>query len=93
VIAGVAVAIVWSRIFSPHRHSQPLSESNFASKRPGWFTDPDWAVPGLVIMSLWGVGAAHHHLPGGLAGHPSRSSRRAVDGANVLQRFRHVTLP
>ncbi|HQY92821.1 MAG: sugar ABC transporter permease [Caldilinea sp.] len=95
VIAGVAVAIVWSRIFSPQIGIlNPFLESNFGIKGPGWFTDPDWAVPGLVIMSLWGVGGGIIIYLAGLQGIPTSLFDAAkVDGANVLQRFRHVTLP
>jgi len=95
VIAGVAVAIVWSRIFSPQVGIlNPFLENVFGIKGPGWFTDPNWAVPGLVIMSLWGVGGGIIIYLGGLQGIPTSLFDAAkVDGASALQRFRHVTLP
>lgn len=95
VIAGVAVAIVWSRIFSPQVGIlNPFLESTFGIEGPGWFTDPNWAVPGLVIMSLWGVGGGVIIYLAGLQGIPTSLFDAAkVDGANALQRFRHVTLP
>lgn len=95
VIAGVAVAIVWSRIFSPQVGIlNPFLESTLGIKGPGWFTDPNWAVPGLVIMSLWGVGGGVIIYLAGLQGIPTSLFDAAkVDGASALQRFRHVTLP
>jgi multiple sugar transport system permease protein len=95
VVAGVAVAIVWSRIFSPQVGIlNPFLEDAFGIKAPGWFTDPSWAVPGLVIMSLWGVGGGIIIYLAGLQGIPTSLFDAAkVDGANALQRFRHVTLP
>lgn len=95
VIAGVAVAIVWSRIFSPQVGIlNPFLEGTFGIKAPGWFTDPSWAVPGLVIMSLWGVGGGIIIYLAGLQGIPTSLFDAAkVDGANALQRFRHVTIP
>ena len=95
VIAGVAVAIVWSRIFSPQVGIlNPFLENAFGIQGPGWFTEPNWAVPGLVIMSLWGVGGGVIIYLAGLQGIPTALFDAAkVDGANAMQRFRHVTVP
>jgi len=95
VIAGVAVAIVWSRIFSPQGGLlNPFLERTLGIQGPGWFTDPSWAIPGLVIMSLWGVGGGVIIYLAGLQGIPTSLYDAArVDGANALQRFRYVTLP
>ena len=61
---------------------------------PGWTTDPAWIKPGLVLMSLWGVGstaiiylAALRQVPVDLY----EASR--LDGAGAWRQFRSVTLP
>lgn len=61
---------------------------------PGWFTDPDWAKLGLIILSLWGVGVGTLTFLAGLKEIPQSLLEAAgIDGANSWQKFRHVTLP
>ena len=95
VVAGVAVAILWVRLLSPKNGLlNPFLEQVFGIEGPGWFTDPDWAIPALVLMSLWGVGGSMIIYLAGLQGVPTSLYDAAkVDGANALLRFRHVTLP
>ena len=61
---------------------------------PNWTTDPTWVKPGLVLMSLWTVGAsvvillaALHNVPGDLY------DAAQLDGAGWWSSFFHVTLP
>jgi multiple sugar transport system permease protein len=95
VIAGVAVALMWMRIFNARIGLlNPMLDKLFGIKGPGWLNDPDWAMPALVIMSLWGVGGNMIIYLAGLQGVPTALYDAAkVDGANLWQRFRHVTLP
>lgn len=95
VIAGVAVALLWGRIFNPKAGIlNPMIEAIFHIKGPGWLSDPQWAVPALVIMGLWGVGGGMIIYLAGLQGVPTDFYDAAkVDGANLFQRFRHITLP
>lgn len=61
---------------------------------PSWFTDPSWAKPALVLMSLWGTGNAMVIYLAGLQDVPKELYEAAeIDGANGLRRFWHVTLP
>lgn len=60
----------------------------------GWFSDPKWAKLGLIILSLWGMGASTLIFLAGLKDIPqSLLEAAAIDGANSWQRLRHVTLP
>ena len=94
VIAGVAVALLWARIFDPKFGILNPFLANFGIKGPGWFSDPDWAISALVIMSLWGVGGNVIIYLAGLQGVPTDLYDAAkVDGATAWQRFRYVTLP
>lgn len=94
VIAGVAVALLWGRIFDPKFGILNPFLAHLGIKGPGWLADPQWAVPALVIMSLWSVGGNIIIYLAGLQGVPTDLYDAAkVDGATAWQRFRHVTLP
>jgi multiple sugar transport system permease protein len=94
VISGVAVAILWMRIFNPRLGWLNHFLQIFEIKGPGWLQDPQWAVPSLVIMSLWSVGGAMIIYLSGLQSVPTSLYDSAkIDGANVLQEFVHITLP
>ena len=61
---------------------------------PAWLGDPNWAKPALVLMSVWGVGNSMIIYLAGLQDVPrALQEAAALDGANVWQRFWHVTLP
>ena len=58
VIAGVAVALLWSRIFDPKFGILNPFLAQFGIKGPGWLSDPQWAVTALVIMRFFSGGSA-----------------------------------
>jgi multiple sugar transport system permease protein len=61
---------------------------------PQWTTDPNWIKPGIVLMSLWTVGASVVIFLAALREVPEQLYEAAtVDGASPRQRFRYVTLP
>jgi multiple sugar transport system permease protein len=66
----------------------------FGINGPNWTTDPTWVKPGLVIMSLWTVGASVIILLAALQEVPEELLDAArVDGAGWWHRLWHVTLP
>jgi multiple sugar transport system permease protein len=61
---------------------------------PLWFNDPSWSKPGLVSLSLWGVGDIMIIFLAGLLNVPGELYEAAcLDGANAWRRFRHITIP
>jgi multiple sugar transport system permease protein len=61
---------------------------------PGWNSDVHWAMPSLVLMSLWGVGNTVIVYLAGLQDVPRELYEAAdLDGAGPLGRIFHVTLP
>ncbi|MGN7942065.1 carbohydrate ABC transporter permease [Virgibacillus sp. 6R] len=62
---------------------------------PHWLTDPRWVIPSIALLSIWwGLGYNMVIFLAGLQG-ISKSYYEAaeIDGANALQKFRHITLP
>jgi multiple sugar transport system permease protein len=95
VVTGVATAMLWMLLLNPD-----VGGVNFVLRRlgvahpPGWFTDEHWAMPGLILMSLWSVGTMMLTFLAGLQSVPEELQDAAqVDGAGAWGRFRHVTLP
>jgi len=61
---------------------------------PRWFSDPNWAVPALNLIALWGVGNAMIILLAGLQNVPTEILEAAtIDGASGVQRFWYITIP
>jgi len=53
-----------------------------------------WAVPGFIIMGLWGAGGGMLLYLAGLQGIPTALYEAAeIDGANSWQRFWQITIP
>jgi multiple sugar transport system permease protein len=66
----------------------------FGLQAPFWFDDPAWAKPGLIVMSLWGIGYLTLIFLAGLQDVPvSLLEAAEIDGANTWQKFWHVTIP
>ena len=61
---------------------------------PNWFSDPAWALPGLVLLGIWGIGNMMLIFLAGLQGVPTELYEAVkVDGGGAWARFRHVTMP
>ena len=59
-----------------------------------WATRSETALQALIIMNLWGVGAGTVIWLAGLKSVPRELYEAAsIDGANLLQRLRSITIP
>jgi len=95
VTSSVAVALVWTWLYNP---SYGLINSVLMSlgiQGPGWLSDMKWALPSIVLMTVWqGVGYNMILFLAGLQGVPSQLHEAAkMDGAGSWQRFWKITLP
>jgi len=94
IVASVAAAVLWSWILNPKFGPVNGALRLFGIKGPAWFSDPHYALWGLVIMSTWGVGGEMLIFLAGLKGIPQHLYEAAeIDGAARWARFTHVTLP
>ncbi len=61
---------------------------------PNWLIEPGWAIPALVIMSLWGIGQSVVIYVAALQDVPAQLHEAAmIDGMGALRRLWHITLP
>lgn len=95
VTSWVVVALVWKWLLNPSNGLVNHLLGALGLGQPGWWTDPSWALPSVILASAWkDLGFVMVILLAGLQAIPSDVLEAAeVDGATGWQRFRHVTLP
>lgn len=91
----VAIALIWTMIFHPQ-----LGVLNFMLSLVGigpqlWTTHPNTVIPSLVLVETWQwTPLVMLIVLGGLASIPTEPYESAlIDGANMWQMFRYITLP
>jgi multiple sugar transport system permease protein len=95
LIPHVALAIVWLWVFNAqYGIVNSLLWQLFRIAGPGWLASPKWSKPTIILMSIWTVGQAVVTYLAGLQDVPQALYDAAeVDGANPIQKVRHVTIP
>ncbi|MGC4107885.1 MAG: sugar ABC transporter permease [Thermomicrobiales bacterium] len=94
VMSGVAVATLWKWIFNPDFGILNLLLEKIGIRGPAWLADETWALPALILTSLWTVGGSMLIFLAGLQGIPQDLYEAAeLDGAGAWNRFRNITLP
>jgi multiple sugar transport system permease protein len=95
VLSTVAVAVLWLSLLNPDvgAINQILRAIGIANP-PRWLLSPDWAVPAVVLMGLWGVGGGAIIYLAGLQNiSPHLYEAADIDGANSIQKFFNITIP
>lgn len=91
----VAGALVWKWLLS--KDYGPVNEilSFVGVEGPAWLQDPIWAMPGIVLASIWkDMGFFGLILLGGLQGvSPNYYEAAEIDGAGQWRKFTNITLP
>lgn len=93
---AVALAVLWVWIFHPSLGPVNTMLGWIGIDGPGWLTSKQWALPALIIITVWaGVGGNTMLIfLAGLQGVPKELLEAAeIDGAGAWARFRNVTLP
>jgi multiple sugar transport system permease protein len=94
VVSGVAVALLWGWVLNPEFGLVNQGLKAIGVSGPRWFASEDWAVPGVVLIAVWGTGTNMLLYLAGLQAVPTELQEAArIDGANAWQVFRHVTVP
>jgi multiple sugar transport system permease protein len=94
IVPMVAASILWIWILNPEGGAINLVLEHLGIQGPLWLQSANWSKPALILMGLWGAGSGMIIWLAGLKGIPqSMYEAASVDGANMWQQFRHVTLP
>lgn len=95
LVPAVASAMLWVWLLNPQFGLiNTLLKQFFGIKGPPWLGNTKWALPSLIIMSLWGVGGPMLIYLAGLQGIPTEYYEAAkIDGANAWKSFRYITIP
>ena len=94
VVPVVASATIWRWGLNPEFGPINYPLKLLGLPAPRWLTDPDWIVPSIVFIGLWGLGNSVLIFLASITSVPRTFYEAAeVDGANLWARFRHVTLP
>jgi multiple sugar transport system permease protein len=94
VVPFVASALLWRYLFN--KDFGPINGFLEWIGLDGinWLGSTDWALPSLVIISVWGGAISTIIYVAGLQHIPDHLHEAArIDGANGRQQFRYVTLP
>jgi multiple sugar transport system permease protein len=90
----VASAFLWMWVFNPDYGLANVFLQFVGLPPSKWLFDEDMAKPSFIIMSLWGLGSAMIIFLADLQGVPEQLyEAAAIDGANAIRRFFHITIP
>ncbi len=95
VTSWVVVALMWRWLLNPQSGIVNSALALVGLAGPGWWADPAWAMPSVIIASAWkDLGFVMVLLLAGLQSIPDEYYEAAqVDGASRWARFRYITLP
>jgi multiple sugar transport system permease protein len=94
ILPSVATSVVFLWLLNPEIGLVNRLLRAVGIAGPEWLQSPQWALPSLVLMSLWAVGGSMVIYLAGLKDIPVYLYEAAlIDGATAWQRLRHVTLP
>ena len=95
VTSWVAVSLIWKWLLNPQYGLINYGLSLIGIKGPGWLFDPSWALPGVILTSVWkDMGFVTVIYLAGLQEIPEHLfEAAALDGATPWQRFRTITWP
>lgn len=97
IVPEIVTALAWKSIYDPiFGGLNPILQSVGLIDKPlGWLSDPQLAMPSVIAVNVWkGIPFYTLLLLAGLKAIDREQLEAAeVDGANMIKRFRHVTLP
>lgn len=94
IVSAVAIAVLWTWILNPVYGPVNGVIRALGGVGPKWFSDPKYALWGIIMMSPWGAGGEMLIFFAGLKGIDKQLYEAAqLDGAGTLARFFRITIP
>ena len=95
IVSYVAVAMVWQWLYNEDYGLINSLLGSLGLYQPPWLTSTEWAMPSVIIMTIWkNLGFNMIIFLAGLQGISTSYYEAAyIDGASTLQRFFHITVP
>ena len=89
----VAASLIWKSLLSPQYGAMNGILAIFGIEGPGWLTDEKWAMPAIVLVSVWkDMGFFGLMLLSGMVGIDRTYYEAAeIDGAGPWTRFLKIT--
>lgn len=90
----VAASLIWKSILAPQYGAMNNILALFGIEGPGWLLDEKWAMPAIVLVSVWkDMGFFGLILLSGMVGiNRSYYEAAEIDGAGAWTRFLKITL-
>jgi len=94
IVPAVANAVLWAWIFNTEFGLLNAGLHAFGIGKVKWLQRPEWALPALILMALWGFGGSMVIYLAGLQGIPESFYEAAeLDGAGRWAKLRYITVP
>jgi multiple sugar transport system permease protein len=94
IVPAVANAVLWAWIFNTEFGLANVLLRSLGLPKIKWLQEPEWALPALIVMSLWAFGGSMVIYLAGLQGIPEVFYEAAkIDGAGRWAQLRHITIP
>ena len=94
IMPAVANAVLWAWILNTEFGLLNVLIRAVGLPKIRWLQEPEWALPALILISLWGLGGSMIIYLAGLQGIPQVFYEAAeIDGAGYWAKLRHVTIP
>ncbi len=91
----VAASLIWKSVLSPQYGALNGILGFFGIQGPGWLLDEKWAMPAIVLVSVWkDMGFFGLILLSGIVGiNKTYYEAASIDGAGGWTKFLRITLP
>lgn len=95
LVGGVAVVLMFQFLLNSQFGVVNYFLRNIGiSEPPRWFQDPNWVMPAIVLMGLWGLGGGMLIYLSALQSVPTQLYEAAtIDGAGRMRQFFNITIP